>query len=59
VDPATTTRLENCIVTRNGPTPALDCGNEALTVVCCDIWGNADDTVCPCGSDNIAADPQF
>jgi hypothetical protein len=57
--PPTPTLLENCIVTRNGPTAALDCFHGALTVVCCDVWGNADDTVCPGGAKNIAADPQF
>jgi hypothetical protein len=51
--------VENCIVTGNGPARALGCVASALTVSCCDIWGNTDDTVCPGGTNNISADPQF
>ena len=55
----TSVSLSNCIVTRNGPTPALSCTDGALVVRCSDIWGNGDDTVCPGGGDNISLDPMF
>jgi hypothetical protein len=53
------TLLEDSLITANGPSPALDCVSGMLTVTCCDVWGNADDTICPGGTNNIAADPQF
>lgn len=57
--PPGATLLESCIVTANGPTPALDCVSGMLTIACCDVWANADDTVCPGGVNNFAVDPEF
>ena len=53
------TQLENCIVTRNVPTPAFSCAGGLLQIECSDVWGNADDTICPGGANNISADPQY
>jgi hypothetical protein len=55
----TSVSLVNCIVSRNGPAPALSCTDGALLVQCSDVWGNEDDTVCPGGADNISLDPMF
>jgi Right handed beta helix region len=53
------TVLENCIVTGNGSAPALSCDDGPLTLICCDVWGNDDNTMCPGGSSNFSADPLF
>ena len=53
------TVLENCIVTRNGPSLALNCAAGRLSLVCCDVWGNDDNTVCAGGADNFSEDPLF